>query len=253
MDIEQNPATGQMTQQEQAPTQAAIGSEQIKKFTQVLQEYKSGKTHTERRIIESENWWKLRNSMEEQRDTEIGKDKGYTSTSGWLHNVLVSKHADAMEAYPEPAILPRESGDKGEARMLSAIIPCVLEQNHFEDTYSNVMWQKIKTGTGAYKVIWDKSKLNGLGDIAVERVNLLNIYWEPGITDIQKSRYFYHTELCDKEILEQKYPELEGKLASLEEELFGEAASNYMRAAEIEEEKARIEEELLELYELVIT
>lgn len=212
MDIEQNPATGQMTQQEQAPTQAAIGSEQIKKFTQVLQEYKSGKTHTERRIIESENWWKLRNSMEEQRDTEIGKDKGYTSTSGWLHNVLVSKHADAMEAYPEPAILPRESGDKGEARMLSAIIPCVLEQNHFEDTYSNVMWQKIKTGTGAYKVIWDKSKLNGLGDIAVERVNLLNIYWEPGITDIQKSRYFYHTELCDKEILEQKYPELEGKL-----------------------------------------
>ena len=42
-------------------------------------------------------------------------------------------------------------------------------------------------------------------------------------------------------------------LASLEEELFGEAASNYVRAAEIEEEKAKIEEELLELYELVIT
>ena len=212
MDIEQKPAIGQMPQQAQAPVQAAIGSEQIKKFTQVLQEYKSGKTHTERRIIESENWWKLRNSMEEQRDTEIGKDYGYKSTSGWLHNVLVSKHADAMDSFPEPNILPREDGDKGEARMLSAIIPCVLEQNHFEDTYSNVMWQKIKTGTGAYKVIWDKAKLNGLGDIAVERVNLLNIYWEPGITDIQKSRYIFHTALCDKEILEQKYPELQGKL-----------------------------------------
>lgn len=212
MDIEQKPATGQMPQQAQAPIKAAIGSEQIKKFTLVLQEYKSGKTHTERRIIESENWWKLRNSMEEQRGTEIGKDGGYKSTSGWLHNVLVSKHADAMDAYPEPNILPREDGDKGEARMLSAIIPCVLEQNHFEDTYSNAMWQKIKTGTGAYKVIWDKSKLNGLGDIAVERVNLLNIYWEPGITDIQKSRYFFHTELYDKDVLEQKYPELEGKL-----------------------------------------
>ena len=51
----------------------------------------------------------------------------------------------------------------------------------------------------------------------------------------------------------ERIPELEGMLASLEEELFGEAASNYVRAAEIEEEKAKIEEELLELYELVIT
>ena len=213
MEIEQRPeAAGTPMQEAQAPTQAVIGSEQIKKFTKVLQDYKAGKTRTEQRIIASENWWKLRNTNEEERDTNIGKDGGYKSVSGWLHNVLVSKHADAMEAYPEPNVLPREEGDKAEARKLSAIIPCVLEQNHFEDTYDDVMWQKAKTGTGVYKVIWDKSKLNGLGDIAVEKVNLLNIYWEPGVTDIQKSRYFFHTELHDKDILEQRYPELSGKL-----------------------------------------
>ncbi len=50
----------------------------------------------------------------------------------------------------------------------------------------------------------------------------------------------------------QRIPELEGKLLELEEELFGDAASNYVRAAEIEEEKVKIEEELLELYELVM-
>ena len=50
----------------------------------------------------------------------------------------------------------------------------------------------------------------------------------------------------------QRIPELEAKLIELEEELFGDAASNYVRAAEIEEEKASIEEELLELYELVM-
>ena len=49
-----------------------------------------------------------------------------------------------------------------------------------------------------------------------------------------------------------KIPELEAKLAELEDELFGEAASNYLRAAEIEEEKAKIEEELLLLYELIM-
>ena len=69
------------------------------------------------------------------------------------------------------------------------------------------MWQKTKTGTGVYKVVWDKHKLNSLGDIGIERANLLNIYWEPGITDIQKSRYFFHTELFDKDLLEQRYPD----------------------------------------------
>ena len=193
-----------------APVQTVIGSEQLKQFTKVLQEYKAGKARTEQRILASENWWKLRNSTEEQKETNIGG--GFKSVSGWLHNVITSKHADAMEAYPEPNILPREEGDKGEARMLSAIVPCILEQNNFEATYSDASWQKLKTGTGVYKVIWDKGKLNGLGDIGVERVNLLNIYWEPGVTDIQRSRYFFHTELCDKDILEERYPELNGKL-----------------------------------------
>ena len=189
-----------------------IDAEQLKKFTLVLQKYHAGKAQTESRILASENWWKLRNTIEEQKDTNIGADGGFVATSGWLHNVIVSKHADAMEAYPEPNILPREEMDKGEAQKLSAIIPCVLEQNQFEATYSDVMWQKLKTGTGVYKVVWDNGKLGGLGDIAVERVNLLNIYWEPGITDIQRSRYFFHTELCDKDVLEQIYPQLEGKI-----------------------------------------
>ena len=189
-----------------------IGAEQLKKFIQVLEKYKSGKSQTENRILASENWWKLRNTVEEQKVTNIGGDGGFTATSGWLHNVIVSKHADAMESYPEPNILPREETDKDEAKKLSAIVPCILEQNQFEATYSEVMWQKLKTGTGVYKVVWDQGKLNGLGDISVERVNLLNIYWEPGVTDIQRSRYFFHAELCDKDVLEQQYPQLEGKL-----------------------------------------
>ena len=194
------------------PKMQKIGAEQLKAFTKTLEEYKAGKVQTEQRILASENWWKLRNSTEEQKDSKAAGDDGFKAVSGWLHNVIVSKHADVMKAYPEPNILPREQGDKGEAMMLSAIIPCILEQNHFEDTYSKAMWQKLKTGTALYKVVWDKSKLNGLGDIHVENVNLLNVYWEPGVTDIQKSRYFFSTELCDKDVLEERYPQLRGKL-----------------------------------------
>ena len=195
-----------------APMVQPIGPEQLRQFTKILEEYKTGKVQTEQRILASENWWKLRNSIEEQKDSKAAADEGFKSVSGWLHNVIVSKHADAMKAFPEPNILPREQGDKVEAQMLSAIIPCILEQNNFEATYSDCNWQKLKTGTGCYKVVWDKSKLNGLGDISVKKVNLLNVYWEPGVTDIQESRYFFSTELCDKDLLEERYPQLKGKL-----------------------------------------
>ena len=49
-----------------------------------------------------------------------------------------------------------------------------------------------------------------------------------------------------------KITELEAELEKLDEELFGEAASDYVRAAEIDKRKSEIEEELLELYELVM-
>ena len=29
------------------------------------------------------------------------------------------------------------------------------------------MWQKLKTGTGVYKIVWDAARHDGLGDIAV--------------------------------------------------------------------------------------
>lgn len=192
--------------------QLPVGKEQLKKFTKILREYKAGKSRTEARIIAAEQWWKLRNTAEEQKKTEIGADGGFTSSSAWLHNVITSKHADAIEAYPEPNILPREEGDKAEAKMLSSIVPCILEQNDFEEVYNDAMWSKMKFGTAAYKVVWDKNIAGGLGDIRVDKINLLNVYWEPGIEDIQKSRYIFQTELVDKDILRQKYPELEGSL-----------------------------------------
>lgn len=191
---------------------AAVGEQQLQEFTRILQKYKSGKATVESRVQAAERWWKMRNTAEEQKDTQIGADGGFRSVSGWLHNVIVSKHADAMESYPEPIILPREANDRGEASMLSAIIPCVLEQNHFEATWSNVAWQKLKTGTGIYKVVWDSHRMGGLGDIAVERVDLLNIFWEPGVTDIQRSRYLFHTETCHIDELEERYPACRGKI-----------------------------------------
>ena len=45
---------------------------------------------------------------------------------------------------------------------------------------------------------------------------------------------------------------IEGKIEELDAELFGSAASDYVRAAEIDREKTALEEELLSLYEIVM-
>ncbi len=50
----------------------------------------------------------------------------------------------------------------------------------------------------------------------------------------------------------ERIPEIEAKIDALDKELFGDAASDYLRAAEIEKEKAVLEEELLELYDLTM-
>ncbi len=187
-----------------------VDEKRLAEFTRLLQKYKAGKASVERRTVAAENWWKLRNSAEEKKSTEgLG---GFQAVSGWLHNVIVAKHADAMEAFPEPNVLPREPDDRQEAQVLSKILPVILEQNAFEKTYSDCMWQKLKTGTGVYRVVWDAEKEGGLGDIAIERVDLLNVFWEPGKKDIQDSDCFFHTRLEDNESLEAEYPQLRGKL-----------------------------------------
>ena len=190
-----------------------VDEKRLAEFTRILQKYKAGKASIERRTVAAENWWKLRNSAEERKSHDTGE--GFQAVSGWLHNVIVSKHADAMDAFPEPNILPREPDDRAEAHILSKILPVILEQNAFEKTYSDGMWQKLKTGTGVYRVGWDTEKAGGLGDITIERVDLLNVFWEPGVRDIQDSAYFFHTRLEDNDKLTAAYPQLVGKLKSM--------------------------------------
>ena len=209
----------QMAQPQQAPMGAidgfkalaqVIGREQIQAAQLTLQKYKEGKSNLETRIVENEQWFKLRH-WECMRKAETNQVE---PSSGWLFNAIANKHADAMDNFPSPNVLPREEGDKGEAEMLSSILPVILEQNDFEETYDNVWDYKLKAGTGIYGVFWDKEKLNGLGDITIKKVDIINLFWESGITDIQRSRNLFHVELADNDLLMGAYPQLEGKLGN---------------------------------------
>ena len=187
-----------------------VGPEQIAKAILTLNKYKAGKAMTEQRIIASETWWKRRHW---EYMAGEGNPYDHQNASAWLFNCVMSKHADAIEAYPEPNILPRERNDKDEAKKLSAILPVVLEQNDYEETYSDGAWQKLKQGTRIEGVFWDATKHNGLGDISVRVIDALNIYPEPGIKDIQKCRNVFTTELVDVDVLREMYPDKIGERA----------------------------------------
>ena len=112
--------------------------------------------------------------------------------SAWLLNCLANKHADAMDNYPEPVVLPPEAGDPADAQILSAVLPVILEQCGFEQTYSDMWWRKLKSGTGVLGAFWNPAKNGGLGDVDIRCIDILNLFWEPGVTDIQDSQGVFH-------------------------------------------------------------
>lgn len=203
---EKNMETMQDTGEKQA-----IGQEEIAEAAKILSQYKDGKANLETRIVEDELWWELRHWDVIRKEKN---PRGPQPTSAWLFNAITNKHADAMDNYPEPLVLPRERSDADSAKTLSAILPVVLEYNDFEQTYSDNWWKKLLHGSAPYGVFWNTEKENGLGDIDIRPLDLLKLFWEPGITDIQDSRNLFIVELVDEELLEQQYPEHKGNLGS---------------------------------------
>lgn len=186
-----------------------VGQAQIEEALETLKKYKDGKKSLDDRIVQNNEWYRMRHWKQISRGAESGTPE---PASAWLFNSLANKHADAMDNYPEANILPNEPNDEQEAQKLSKIVPVVLEQNEFEEAYNQMWWSKLESGTGAYGVFWDSRKLNGLGDIDITNVDILNLFWEPGITDLQKSRNLFCVELVDNDLLEKAYPQLLGKL-----------------------------------------
>jgi len=186
-----------------------ITANTIMKANEILQKYKEGKAKLEQKIISDEEFWKLR-----QWNTRTKKDEDFTPSTSWLWSCIQSRYSDMMDSYPTCNFLARQQDDKPEAKVLSNIVPVILEQNRYEETYSDISWYMLKHGGCVQGVFWDKTKHNGLGDIEITKVDFLNLFWESGITDIQDSENVFCVELVSNRILEQRYPQLEGHLQS---------------------------------------
>ena len=78
-----------------------IKKEQVQKATTTLNKYKEGKANLEKKIVDNEQWYKLRH-WECMRDAKADVQP----TSAWLFNSIANKHADAMDNFPSPTSSP---------------------------------------------------------------------------------------------------------------------------------------------------
>ena len=190
-----------------------IGNEQVKEAYQILQKYKQGKQTIDERATQNQEWWRLRHSAYDNgTNTAAALDE--KPVSAWLFNSVINKHADIMDNFPKPNILPREGDDEEEAEMLSKIVPVIFEQNDYEEVYSQKGYDLIIEGGCATSVLWDSSKNNGMGDIAIKNADVHNLFWEPGKTNIQDSANFFSVKLQDVDSLKSQFPELADRISA---------------------------------------
>ena len=188
-----------------------IGVEEIIKARETLQKYKQQKQSLESRVVNNEEWWKIHNWEQIKKKDAAKADRENPngietpSSSAWLFNSITNKIADFSDNYPEANIRARTGGDVPEAERLKNVIPMILKRNKFYKTYIADISEKSKSGTGITYVGWNPKK-DGIGDVEIQNINILSIFWQGGITNIQKSRNVFTVELVDTDILKKQYP-----------------------------------------------
>ena len=191
-----------------------VTKEMLLRAKQDLLTYRSGKYSVERRVINAQNWWKLRNAeMQEVERGAKGPEAIQTSTL-WLWSAVVNAHAKLNDNIPEPIFLPREENDKAEAQKLTDVIPVIMKINRFADVFSDLLWQILIEGSLVSGTFWDKEKCHGLGDVSIKKVSILNLFWEPGINKLEESKQIFYTYLMDNDELLADYPQLQGKIGT---------------------------------------
>ncbi len=175
-----------------------ITPEFFEKIRERFKLYRESKRGFDARVIENSRWFKGQYAAQRSDIPSV--------TTSYLFNVISTKHAEIMDSYPEADIMERDERDRALARDLSKIIPRRLDLCNFKQTYSRAWWYKLKYGASCYGVFFDP-EAGAAGDIAIKKIDLLNLFWEQGVTDIQDSEFLFLTSLCSEEELRRKYPD----------------------------------------------
>lgn len=201
----------QTEQQQRTPTEPHFTPDKVSEVLQILHEYKDGKTSVDMKATENQEWWRLRHWNVIHGKTEAGKAKVDVG-SAWAVNSILNKHADLMDSFPKANVLAREADDEEEAQILSKILPAIEEHTDAEQVYNTAGYDFLIDGTAITAVLWDPMAHDGMGDIKKTNVDIHNVFWQPGIEDIQQSKYFFDVSVADVNDVKLQYPEIADKI-----------------------------------------
>lgn len=193
------------------PTEPHFTPDKVSEVLQILHEYKDGKTTVDMKATENQEWWRLRHWNVIQGKTEAGKAKVEVG-SAWAVNSILNKHADFMDSFPKANVLAREADDEEEAQILSKILPAIEEHTDAEQVYNTAGYDFLIDGTAITAVLWDPMAHDGMGDIKKTNVDIHNVFWQPGIEDIQQSKYFFDVSVADVNDVKLQYPDIAEKI-----------------------------------------
>lgn len=193
------------------PTEPHFTPDKVAEVVQILHEYKDGKTTVDMKATENQEWWRLRHWNVIQGKTEAGKAKVEVG-SAWAVNSILNKHADFMDSFPKANVLAREADDEEEAQILSKILPAIEGHTDAEQVYNTAGYDFLIDGTAITAVLWDPMAHDGMGDIKKTNVDIHNVFWQPGIEDIQQSKYFFDVSVADVNDVKLQYPDIADRI-----------------------------------------
>ena len=157
---------------EQEVMRPRIGTQEVLRAAEILRKYRQGKENLEKRVIDNEQFWKLRHWEQMEKAGEGGNPADPQPASGWLVNCILSKHADAMDSYPEPTVLPREPDDREEAEKLTQAAR--YERNEARQGYRSGHYDRNLTTTS--------------GDVTLHVPRLKGVSFETAIIERYRRR-----------------------------------------------------------------
>lgn len=202
-----------------------IGKNDVEQARAKLEHFKAAKQPLNAVIRWNEKWYRqrhmeyIRTGQKLQTDNMEGDTvpvhrKGETvePVSSYLFSAISNFHADYSDNYPRANILPREQSDEEEAYKITRILPSLLDRIGFEEVYSRAGWTKAIQGWSVYTVTWDRDANDGVGEVAIGRAKLLNLYWDMEVDELSKSSDVFYLHERNREELVREHPHLKETL-----------------------------------------
>ena len=174
-----------------------INPDFISKAQRMYQKYKSDKAELNKRIVDNNRWYKsnyARMLNPKTNETE--------PATAFIFSAIENKYADAIDNFPVPNLLEREPSDSRTAKILSKIIPVQLDMSNFKRVYKDNWRRKLKHGTAVYGVFYNEQSC----DIDIRAIDLMNIYCDMHVRDVQDSQFLFITNAVDNDILKENHP-----------------------------------------------